>query len=327
MKTLLQTILARFMGDGGKLMGTLGLFFVIWGTIAPISTLAWWFKGGNDLNQQPPELEKVVDRDRTSPRCYLIFLTGVGDMAAETLAPGEADFLDRLEAEITDCVVVRDVFPYSVATENVGGQPIFNWLWQISEASDSPLDLANLLLKIRNLWRVALSADDRYGQVYNPGAAAIMVERMTAAHPLPDSADPPLQIILIGTSGGAQVALGAAPYLKAWLPTELTIISIGGIFEGEDGFDTIEQFYHLYGENDWIDNLGSLMFPSRWRWTWRSPFNRARRAGRYQAILLGAHEHDGDRGYFGQTPVGLGEGSYLDLTLEQVLQLPIWDNE
>ncbi|NMF86513.1 hypothetical protein E1H13_24900 [Nodosilinea sp. P-1105] len=314
----------RAVGDTGKLLGTLGLFFMAWGTVAPISTLSWWVQSGNGLANQQPDLSQ--DATAPAPACYIVFLTGVGDVAAQELADGEAAFLDRLEAELPACVVVRDVFPYSAVSEDIGGQPLFSWLWQTSqENDDSAVDPAGIVLQMRNLWRVALSADGRYGQAYNRGTASTIVERMHDTHPVPKDLDDPFQLVLIGTSGGAQVALGAVEHLKAWLPAELTVISMGGVFDGRSGFDHARQVYHYHGSEDLVDNVGSIIFPSRWRWTWASSFNQARRADRYQAIPSGPHEHDGDRGYFGQNPIDDGNQTYLDITIDELLQLPLWE--
>jgi len=71
------------------------------------------------------------------------------------------------------------------------------------------LNVADVLIKIRNLWRFAV--DNRYGPIYNQGIATAIIDRMNAAYSIPLSQRQSFKIILIGTSGGAQVAL-AAPY-------------------------------------------------------------------------------------------------------------------
>ncbi|MFQ4140411.1 hypothetical protein PGN35_029260 [Nodosilinea sp. PGN35] len=323
MKSLLQTLVARSLGDTSKLLTALGLFFLAWGTIAPISTLSWWLRDGDRLTQQRPELPAGAISGESGARCYLVFLAGVGNVADVDLAPGEDVFLNAMATAVPNCVVVRGVFPYSAVSDNVGSQPLFRWLWRLSDRPGQEDNPARLVLKIRNLWRLALSADDRYGQAYNRGAAATILERMAETEAM--AGDAPVQLVLAGTSGGAQVALGAAPYLRQWLPVEITVLSFGGVFDGQEGFEAVEQVYHFHGDNDWIDNLGIVLFPSRWGWTVGSPYNRAVRAGQYEAIASGPHDHDGDRGYFGQDPVeGDAAITYLDLTLEQVKALPIW---
>ncbi|PZU97484.1 MAG: hypothetical protein DCF32_20550 [Leptolyngbya sp.] len=329
MKSLLQTLIARSLGDTSKLLTALGIFFLAWGTISPISTLSWWLRNGNDLTNQRPNLPAGATTTEAGTQCYLVFLAGVGNVADVDLDPGEDAFLNQMAAAVPDCAVVRGVFPYSAVSDNVGGQPFFRWLWRLSDRFGHEDDPLRLVLKIRNLWRLALSADSRYGQAYNRGAAATILERMAATEAISLEADPPIQLVLAGTSGGTQVALGAAPYLKQWLPVEITVLSFGGVFDGEEGFDAVEQVYHFHGQGDRIDNLGLILFPSRWGWTVGSPYNRALRAGKYEAIASGPHAHDGDRGYFGQDPVAgsATQGTtYLDLTLEQVQALPLWPN-
>ena len=58
------------------------------------------------------------------------------------------------------------------------------------------------------------------------------------------------QIILLGTSGGAQVALGTVPYLNKWLDAQLIMVSVGGDFFGTTGFNTTEHVYHVQGRRD-----------------------------------------------------------------------------
>jgi hypothetical protein len=183
--------------------------------------------------------------------------------------------------------------------------------------------MADVLIKIRNLWRFAISVDERYGSIYNQGIATAIIDRMNAAHPIPLSPEQPLKIILIGTSGGAQVALGATPYLDRWLDTQIIVISVGGVFAGSDGFNAADHIYHLHGRRDWIEDIGKIVFPSRWLWTVGSPINQARRQGDYTVETTGSHEHDGARGYFGENLAAKGI-TYVELTVQEVNQLPVW---
>ena len=255
--------------------------------------------------------------------CYIIYLPGVGDYSTDQLTPGEEWFLDQLVRLHPNCVAVRDVFPYSAANKDLGGQRFLAPLWQAAEHGDGWLKNADVLVKIRNLWRLAISADDRYGPVYNQGIADAMLERMNAIHPLPTKRQP-LNLVLIGTSGGVQVALGAVPYLDHWLQARLTVVSLGGAFNGKEGFDIANHVYHLQGERDWIEDIGKVVFPSRWRWAIASPFNQAREQRRYTAFSSGNHKHDGDEGYLGLAIVK-PHTTFAALTLQKVNQLPIWE--
>ncbi len=333
MSGLLKSLGRRMIGDTAKLMGSLGLFFMVWGTIAPVSTLSWWFeKGGSDLEERLAELQDTQQgsSDADAPRrCYVVFLAGVGNTSDQALADGETDLLDEIEATHPSCIAVREVFPYSASTANIGGQAVFDWLWELDQSSDTSFSLARIILQMRNLWRVAISADGRYGEIYNQGIAVTILEQMNEAQSLPnhETGEEPLRLILMGTSGGVQVALGAIPWLQETLMSDITVVSFGGVFDGTDGFRSADRVFHFRGEADWTEDIGGIMFPSRWPWTVGSPFNRARRDGRYQSITIGPHEHDGDRGYFGLTEIPNRDQSYLSVTMDAVNDLPIWPED
>jgi hypothetical protein len=147
---------------------------------------------------------------------------------------------------------------------------------------------------------------------------------MNAAYPISKARQVP-KVILVGTSGGAQVALGAAQYLvRSPVQPEIYVVSLGGTFEGNAGFDAAEQVSHLTGEADWVDNLPAWIFPSRWGITVGSPFNQAKQEGRYWSETISPHEHDGDRGYFGLSRIDNRSVTYVEVTLQAVSELPIW---
>jgi hypothetical protein len=311
-----------------KLLLFIGFLVLLWGSTAPVGTLLWWLDRGQEkLESQSQKLKGLLEKSsppkKGAKTCYIVFLTGVGDLSADDLSAGETAFLDRLKQARPQCVIVRDVFPYSAANEDVSGQQVFEFLRDINDRANGWSEFTKFLLETRNVWRMALSADNRYGRIYNPAIALTIVERMEAQQDIPVSAKAQIQLILMGNSGGAQVALGASPYLKRWLNAEISVISFGGVFNGNEGFDAADRIYHLRGDRDWIENIGGIIFPSRWRWVWGSPYHRARRQQRYSAIDSGSHTHQGDDGYFGRAQAAEGI-PYIDLTFKQVNQLPIW---
>lgn len=335
MLELIGRILLWLRGGSLKLLTLAGLILLVWGTLSPVGTLVWWLnEGAQSLGFMKKQLKRLPPSEGSEPvakpweiNCYIVFLPGVGDFSANQLTPGEEFFLNRLVQAHPNCVAVRDVFPYSAANEGLGGERLLAPLWRFADQAEGWLGMADVLIKIRNLWRFALSADDRYGSVYNQGIASAIIDRMNAAHPIPLSPRKPLKIVLTGTSGGAQVALAAAPYLDQWLDPQIVVLSIGGVFAGTDGFDVAERVYHLQGRRDWIEDIGSIVFPSRWPWTVGSPFNQARRQGDFKVYISGPHTHDGSTGYFGQELARANGITYVDITIEQVNKLPIWSVE
>lgn len=333
---LIQQILSWLKGGSLKLLILAGIILLIWGIVSPVGTLVWWISEGaqslglkkNQSKQLPPSSNSLNSVAKTSQiNCYIVFLPGVGDFSADQLTPGEKVFLDRLDQTHPDCVTVRDVFPYSATNKSLGGERFLGPLWRFANNADGWLDMADVLIKIRNLWRFAISADERYGPVYNRGIASAIIDRMNAAKPLGQSSAPKLKIVLLGTSGGVQVSLGAAPYLEQRLHPQIFVVSIGGVFAGRDGFKVADSVYHLKGRRDWVEDIGSIVFPSRWPWTVGSPFNQAVREGRYKVYIIGPQKHDGSQGYFGQDLVKANNVSYVDLTFQKVNQLPIWSEK
>ena len=329
MLELIGRILFWLRGGSLKLLTLAGIILLISGTFSPVGTLIWWLSQEAEslglTNNPPKRLQTSSGANPKSSKinCYIVFLPGVGNFSTDQLTSGEALFVDRLVQSHPNCVGVRDIFPYSAANEGLGGERLLAPLWRFANEAEGWLDMADIFIKIRNLWRFAISADNRYGLIYNQGIATAIIDRMNTAHPIPSNRKP-FKIILIGTSGGAQVALAAAPDLDRWLDTQIVIISLGGVFAGKDGFNAAERVYHLRGRQDWIENIGSIVFPSRWPWTVGSAFNQARQQGNYTVSISGPHAHDGPTGYFGEKLVGATGVSYLDLTLQQVNQLPIW---
>ena len=194
----------------------------------------------------------------------------------DELTPGEELFLKRLVGSHPQCVAVGDVFPYSASNKSLGGQRWLAPFWRFAEQAKSGPIAGDIFIKIRNLWRFAISLDYRYGFAYNQGMANAIIDRMNAKSPITVNPQQPLKVILIGTSGGAQVALGATHDLKEWLNAEITVISVGGVFSGEKGFAEADRIFHLRGTGDSIEDIGGIVFPSRWYWFATSPFNQAR---------------------------------------------------
>jgi hypothetical protein len=323
----LSKLLGWLQGGSAKLLAAAGLLLLAWGLLAPVGTLVWWLNQNSETSGVKRQDEDPKTRSNGAAdaeiNCYIIFLTGVGDYSVDQLTPGEAYFLDRLADLHSNCVTVRDVFPYSAANEDLAGDRLLAPLWKAAENGEGWFGEASMLIKIRNLWRFAISADERYGEIYNQGIASAIINRMDATYPVA-SLNQQAQIILIGTSGGVQVALGAVSHLDDWLEAKLIVVSAGGTFDGELGFDEADAVYHLRGERDWVEAIPHLLFPSRWRWAVGSPFNRARRAERYVALSSGSHAHDGEEGYFGEAIEPSSQTPYVELTLQQVNQLPFW---
>ena len=332
MLKIIVKILQWLRGETLKLLIYAGILLIIWGIIAPVGTLSWWLSAGTqalglDVNPTPNLIKNNDLANIGDKNCYIVFLPGVGDFSANELTPGEEIFLNQLAKLHPQCAIVDDVFPYSAANKSLGGQRFLAPVWRFASKEHVWLKNTDVLIKIRNLWRFAISADGRYGDVYNLGIANAIAERMNAASPLhKGTSEQPIKIILVGTSGGVQVSLGAAEYLDNWLNTRLILVSIGGSFDGETGFNQVEQAYHLRGSRDWVEDVTKIIFADRWSIMINSPFIQAVKQGRYQVVETGSHTHDGKNGYFSTLKVENTSTTFVDLLLDKVNKLPIWDD-
>jgi hypothetical protein len=329
MLKLLLRLLAWLRGGSLNLLLLAGAILIVWGILSPVGTIVWWLGQSAEslgFKKNPPPILPDSNLAANKPptlNCYIIFLSGVGDFSGDELTPGEEFFLNSLVTRHPQCAAVGDVFPYSVSNKSLGGERFLAPFWRFAERAKRGPIAGDILIKIRNLWRFAISLDYRYGQAYNQGIANAIIERMNAKSPIELADEKPLKVILIGTSGGAQVALGATHYLKEWLNAEISVVSIGGVFSGENGFADADRVYHLRGTRDAIEDIGGIVFPTRWYVFATSPFNRARLAGRYAEGLSGPHKHDGDDGYFGENRAANGK-KYVDIMLERVDRLSVW---
>lgn len=340
MSSWISRIFHRLSGTTAKLILVMVGFLVLWGMLAPITTIVWWLNqtasslGIETEEDEKPEVLQQADLQQTaeagSPssgtnssniNCYIVFLPGVGNFSPNEMDDGEEYFIEQLASHHDNCVAVKDVFPYSVTNQDLSKQNFLTPLWEA--AKNSELFPGQLLIQVRNLWRFAISADERYGPVYNLSVARTIVDRMHATHPIASS-EQPINLILASTSGGTQVAMGASANLYNWLDeARIAVVSIGGTFEGRAGFDNASHVYHFYGDRDWVTALPRILFPARWSIVVGSPVNQAKREERYTVCNLGNSQHTGREGYFGSA-IAFNNTSYLEQTLRQVAQLPLW---
>lgn len=271
--------------------------------LSPIETLSWW------AGWTEREVEDAGD-DVSSPRAtgpsatpaperYIVYLSGVASLSGRIAVPREKAFLKGLREALPGSAVIADVFPYSPAGLPLLASPrIFERLWRRIQKSklEGRHGILSILINIRNIFQVMVSADHRYGPIFNQGAANVIETSLLEAGYGRGSGVP---VTIIGYSGGAQVAVGAAPFLKARLGAPIDVISIGGVMASDPGFRVVRKFHHLYGEGDHVQRLGAVMFPERWRAMGHSEWNRARRQGRMVAHPMKTVIHAGARGYFG----------------------------
>ena len=175
-----------------------------------------------------------------------------------------------------------------------------------------------LVINLRNILIVAVSADQRFGPIYNQGVAQRVYESLVQVG-YPTAGGIPLT--LIGYSGGGQIALGILPFLKQALGAPIEVISLAGVISGTEA----EQIYHLVGTKDPVERLGPIMFPRRWKVVPLSYWNRAKRKGKITFISLGPVGHQTPGGVLDDQAVLPDGRSHLQQTLDLTLDILVGD--
>lgn len=128
-------------------------------------------------------------------------------------------------------------------------------------------------------------------------------------------------MVLIGYSGAAQVALGAAPYLGLELGAPVWVISLGGVLGADPALESVVHLDHLWGTRDVEAGLAAAVIPARWPIVRRSRWNRALAAGRLSQTCLGAMSHNGSHGYLDPDTFAPDGRSYLEVTAATMLDV------
>jgi hypothetical protein len=265
----------------------------------PLSALAWWAGWNRRAAASPPPPPPDAP-PRAGP--FLVYLSGVGDISGEYSTRHEDALLDALVERVPGLQVITDVFAYSWANVGLTSDGDLGWFWawvnEVRLNKGSPLRTLGKLIQLRNVLHVAVSADRRYGPIYNYGVAEMILQGLVRQGYVPGSG---AAVTLLGYSGGAQIALGTAGYIQATLRAPVQVLSLAGIFNSGSSLGRISAFCHFYGTRDLNQRAGALAFPARWPLFPGSYWGRALASGKVELRCLGPMIH-------------AGKGSYLDDT-------------
>jgi len=304
------------LGDLATYLSIVLIGLLIWAALSPFETLGWWAGWfGEKIYVDNFPSDGLVRAVRPGSRCYILFLSGIGRVSGETLSRREQGFLQRLAVALPNAVVIDDIFPYSVNNLALTGQPVFArfWQWALRRKVDGP-KLAGYLINLRNIWQVLISADKRYGPIYNQAMAEVLLHGLLRYNYDLNSNTP---VFIMGYSGAGQMAVGAVTYLRELINAPIYAISLGGIFSSDPGLLAVDHMYHLYGTQDWPRRL-SLLAPGRWPLFATSEWNRARRQGLITLVNVGPMCHTSTGGYLDMKSLLPNGVSYLDHTVAVV---------
>lgn len=272
-------------------IGTIAI--IVAGLLAPLETLGWWagwYEDEVDAIDNAGELAEPIDDPRDIQR-YVLYLDGIGKSTFEYL-PDVRKFLDDLAAQLPDNVAsIRGIMPYSVMNNPLDEDRVLSFFWKYADQLRlaNPSNLLGLVVNIRNVLIVGVSADRRYGPLYNQGIAQVVFSGLLKNGYRLGSGIP---VTLVGYSGGGQMSCACAPFLKRAIAAPIDVISLGGVISANNNLLKLEHLYHLVGKKDKVERLGPIMFPGRWQIFPLSFWNRAKRLGKITIIPMGPVGHN-----------------------------------
>lgn len=298
------------------------LLFIAVAVAVPVSVLTWWAGWSRRAGPATPPAALPAPRATPAPGPFLVYLSGIGDISGEYQTRYEGDLLAAVAQRVPGLVVVTDVFAFSVTNLSMTSQRELGWFWtwvnHVRLRKDSPLKGVGKLINLRNILHITVSADGRYGPVYNYGVAEMILQGLIR-HGYRLGGGAP--VTLMGYSGGGQVALATAGYVQATLRVPVQVISLAGIMNSSSSLATISALTHLYGTEDQQQALGDRIFPARWPIFQGTQWAQAVAQGKVKRLCLGPMRHSGRRSYLDAT-VHLPDGrSYQDATADAIAAL------
>ncbi|MEC4895336.1 MAG: hypothetical protein SAL07_10210 [Oscillatoria sp. PMC 1051.18] len=309
-----------------NLLAIAGIAILFAALLSPVEALGWWAGWYGDsvkTNIDPGTLAKPLP-PQTQVARYVIYLDGIGQAESEYF-PTVAQFISHLAAHLPDNIlIIKGLITYSPMNRPLTKGRVLSFFWRLADRLQSSKStgifgaLIAATINIRNTLIVTVSADQRYGPIYNQGTAQVMYNSLIA-HGYQSGSGVP--ITLVGYSGGGQIAMGTAPYLKQALAAPIEVISISGVLSGNINILELEHLYHLVGEKDLVEKEGAIFFPRRWRLFFLSYWNKAKQQGKISFISLGAVGHNGAGGPFDPNQFLRDGRSHLQQTVELVADL------
>ncbi|HVV33325.1 MAG TPA: hypothetical protein VHC73_08875 [Vitreimonas sp.] len=277
--------------------------------------MSWW--AGRHIHPRRWRLPQARSPRSRSDQHYVIYLGGIDSLDGSVHTEYERPLLRGLEHALGSNARLGSVFPYAISGEALlSGPRFFRWLWRaLRKIRQERRSWLTSLINARNFFQLLVSADRRYGPIFNEALAerifAVLSEAGWRRY------DPPSRLTLVGYSGGVQIAIGAAPFLaRAW-HGPIGIISIGGTILAPAGLDYVDRLDHLVGSQDLAVRISAIVSAARWPLALRSSWWRAIRSGRIHRVSLLGVGHTGAHGYLGAE--GSNSRSHLEATLAAVL--------
>jgi hypothetical protein len=232
-----------------------------------------------------------------------VYLDGIHQLERDH-PPRVSAFLELLEQQLAaEILLVRGLETYTVMpvalAEDAGSEWFWRRLFALQEQHPNGLVqlLAAVLVQANNVIKVGISSDRRYGPILNYELALKISLRLAEAGFRPDAGS---RIVLTGYSGGAEMAMGVADYLRRITRAPVSIISFCGVFSGNQELHQLAGITTIVGSKDPVAAFGRIAYPGRSPLLPLSNWNKALAAGQIQRSLIEGMNHNGSHGPFSE---------------------------
>ena len=241
------------------------------------------------------------EEKRSEHRHFLVYLDGI-HQSEENHPPRVQEFLNCLESEIdNDSLLVKGIEAYTVTDVGLRSDSYSRWFWRwlFSLQEHHPNGIVQFIcafcIQANNVIKVGISSDRRYGPVMNYELALKIARRLEQLdfHPLHAS-----RVILVGYSGGAEMAIGTAEMLQKLCCSPVQVITICGVFSGNAALESIQDVAMVVGSQDPVAAFGRIAYPGRLGLLPLTNWNRWQRSHCLHRYCIERMSHNGSSGPF-----------------------------
>ncbi len=233
----------------GAVLATVGVLLVATALLSRSEVLlyaAGWHPDAGELPAGMPYASGAA-ADRP-PDGYLVYLDGIGKMRFRDSRDG-GRLVEQIVVEATELRVLGHVLPYSPLARPLAERRGAPWLRHH----------AALALFVYNVVQILVAADTRYRPLYNRGVGGQIAAQLRHAGYAPGSGVP---VVLLGYSGGAQIATGAVGELSTQLGAPVTVVLLGGFHNGANDLRDAVAVHRFTSAHDPIERIGRSNLPA-----------------------------------------------------------------
>ncbi len=243
------------------------------------------------------------EQKQSTHRHFLVYLDGI-HQSEESHPPRVQEFLNCLESEIDkDSLLVKGIEAYTITDVGLRSASYSRWFWQwlFALQEHHPNGFVRFLcafcVQANNVIKVGISSDRRYGPVMNYELALKIARRLEQLHFHPAHAS---RVVLVGYSGGAEMAIGTAEMLQKLCSIPVQVITVCGVFSGNGALESINDVAMVIGSKDPVAAFGRLAYPGRLSLLPLTNWNRWQRTHSLHRYPIECMSHNGSSGPFSQ---------------------------